>query len=275
MRYKQIEGLDWAPRGPGLKHPWHGMAWHGTPPPPPVPPPIVGTPLRPPVKVLRRCSGDCDQGLKNTAPAHAKAQDVHPDPPPSSVPPPPLVGCPSRTLGSQTTCSSHALVRPDVSTSLGTCLALLRSTVAHHRQQLGHRASRCLDQMPRDMPCAPDASGSHIIGTGGAMVLAAGCMKKVSPFQTLDATFGCLAHHRHQLRHGPHGCLDQPPHMPCAATGSCLAHHRQQLGHGPTGCLDQPRLGAQNCLGTCLDLGGQLARTPSAPAGPWCMRIAV
>ena len=250
------------------------MAWHSAPPPP-VPPPIVGTPLRPPVRVLRRCSGDCDQGLKNTAPAHAKAQDVHPDPPPSFVPPPPLVGCPSRTLGSHTTGSSHALVRPDISTSLGTCLALLRSTVSH---TIGNSwaivradaSTRCLGTCLAHQP-----SGSHIGGTGRAMVLATGCMKKVSPFQTLDATFGCLAHHRQQLRHGPRGCLVQPPHMHCAATGSCLAHHRQQLGHGPRGWLDQPRLGAQNCLGTCLDLGGQLARTPSAPAGPWCMRMAV
>ena len=232
------------------------MAWHSAPTPP-VPSPIVGTPLRPPVKVLRRSSGDCDQGLKNTAPAHAKAQDVHPDPPPSSVPPPPLVGCPSRTLGSHTTGSRHALC-------LGAprCLDQPRHmpgaaavySLAHHRQQLGHRASGC---------------------TGRAMVLAAGCMKKVSPFQTLDATFGCLAHHRQQLHHGPRGCLDQPPHMPCAATGSCLAHHRQQLGHGARRCLDQHRLGAQNCLRTCLDLGGQLPRTPSAPAGPRCMRMAV
>ena len=249
------------------------MAWHSAPPP--VPPPIVGTPLRPPVKVLRRCSGDCDQGLKNTAPAHAKAQDVHPDPPPSSVPPPPLVGCPSRTLGSHTTGSRHALVRPDVSTSLGTCLALLRSdvsTIGNSWAIVRADALRTSRLHHRHLLWAP---GSHIIGTGRAMVLAAGCMKKVSPFQTLDATFGCLAHHRQQLRHGPRGCPDQPPHMPCAATGSCLAHHRQQLGHGARRCLDQHLLGAQNCLGTCLDLGGQLARTPSAPAGPWCMRTDV
>ena len=195
--------------------------------------------------------------------------------PPSSVPPPPLVGCPSRTLGSHTTGSSHALVRPDVSTSLGTCLALLRSdvsTIGNSWAIVRADALRTSRLHHRHLLWAP---GSHIIGTGRAMVLAAGCMKKVSPFQTLDATFGCLAHHRQQLRHGPRGCLDQPPHMPCAATGSCLAHHRQQLGHGPRGCLDQPRLGAQNCLGTCLDLGGQLAPTPSAPAGPWCMRMAV
>ena len=228
------------------------MAWHSAPPP--VPPPIVGTQLRPPVKVLRRCSGDCDQGLKNTAPAHAKAQDVHPDPPPSSVPPPPLVGCPSRTLGSHTTGSSHALVRPDVSTSLGTCLALLRSTVAHHRQQLGHRASRCLDQMPRDMPCAPDASGSHIIGTGRAMVLAAGCMKKVSPFQTLDATFGRLAHHWQQLRHGPHGCLDQP--------GTCLALLQAAVSH----TIGSNWAMVRQHVSTSLDL---VRRTASGHASTW------
>ena len=255
------------------------MAWHSAPPTPPVPPPIVGTPLRPPVKVLRRCSGDCDQGLKNTAPAHAKAQDVHPDPPPSSVPPPPLVGCPSRTLGSHTTGSRHALVRPDVSHTIGTCLALLRSTVSH---TIGNswaivRADASTICLGTCLAHQPSTSSASVVGAPvvRAMVLAAGCMKKVSPFQTLDATFGCLAHHRQQLRHGPRGCLDQPPHMPCAATGSCLSHHRQQLGRGARRCLDQHLLGAQNCLGTCLDLGGQLARTPSAPAGPWCMRTDV
>ena len=174
------------------------MAWHGTlpPPTPPVPPPIVGTPLRPPVKVLRRCSGDGDQGPKNTAPAHAKAQDVHPDPPPSSVPPPPLVGCPSRALGSHTTGSTHALVRPDVSHTIGTCLALLRYTVSH---TIGNSwAIVRADASTRCLAHQPSTSSASVVGAPvvRAMVLAAGCMKKVSPFQTLDATGTCLAHHR-------------------------------------------------------------------------------
>ena len=128
------------------------------------------------------------------------------------------------------------------------CAQMSRPASAHAWRCCGlmSRPSATAGPSCEQMPWAPAV---YIIGTGRAMVLAAGCMKKVSPFQTLDATFGCLAHHRQQLRHGPRGCLDQPPHMPCAATGSCLAHHRQQLGHGPRGCLDQPRLGAQNCLG--------------------------
>ena len=70
------------------------------------------------------------------------------------------------------------------------------------------------------------APGLHNIGIVRASVQAAGCLKKVCPFQTFDATGTCLAHHRQQLRHGLCKFLDQPTHMPCAATGSCLTHHR-------------------------------------------------
>lgn len=161
------------------------MAWHSAPPTPPVPPPIVGTPLRPPVKVLRRCSGDCDQGLKNTAPAHAKAQDVHPDPPP--------LFCPSPT------------------------------------------------------PCR------------------------------LSLPYTWLAHNRLQSCLGAPRCLDQPRHMPGAAAVYCLAHHRQQLGHRASRCLDHmprdmPCAPAVYIIGICC---GRLAHTSSAPAGPWCWRLAV
>ena len=181
MRYKKIEGLDWTPRGPRLKHPWHGMALC---PPPPVPPPIVGTPLRPPVKVLRRCSGDCDQGLKHSAPAHAKAQDVHPDPPPSSVPPPPLVGCPSRALGSHTTGSTHALVRPDVSHTIGTCLALLRSTVSH------------------------TIGNSWAIVRADASTICLGTCLAHQPSTSSASVVGAwLTHHRHRQGHGAGGWL--------------------------------------------------------------------
>ena len=175
---------------------WHGMALRPTPP---VPSPIVGTPLRPPVKVLRRSSGDCDQGLKNTAPAHAKAQDVHPDPPPSSVPPPPLVGCPSRTLGSHTTGSRHALC-------LGAprCLDQPRHmpgaaavyTLAHHRQQLGHRASRCLDQMPRDMPMVREDVSTSI-----------DLVRRTASGHASTWAGNCLGHHRHQQGLGACGWL--------------------------------------------------------------------
>ena len=37
----------------------------------------------------------------------------------------------SRTLGSHTTVSRRALVRPDVPTNLGTCLVMLWYTVSH------------------------------------------------------------------------------------------------------------------------------------------------
>ena len=162
------------------------MAWHGPPPPPPHTSPSPNSRNSTPTAgkgspaMLRRR----DQGLKNTAPAHAKAQDVHPDPPPSSVPPPPLVGCPSRTLGSHTTGSSHALVRPDVSTSLGTCLALLRSTVSH---TIGNcwaivradASTRCLGTCLAHQPSTSEAS---VVGVW-------------------------LTHHRHRQGHGAGGWL--------------------------------------------------------------------
>ena len=54
----------------------------------------------------------------------------------------------------------------------------------------------CVEQ-PRAFLAKLWASGSHIIGTSRAMVHSAAGFKKVSPFQTADATGTCLAHHRH------------------------------------------------------------------------------
>ena len=64
-------------------------------------------------------------------------------------------------------------------------------------EQMPRPASTWCVEQPRAFLAKLWASGSHIIGTSRAMVHSAAGFKKVSPFQTADATGTCLAHHRH------------------------------------------------------------------------------
>ena len=186
----------------------------------------------------------------------------------------------SRTPSATAGPSCEQMPRPDASGHA------LRTSRLHHRHLLW-------------------APGSHIIGTGRAMVLAAGCMKKVSPFQTLDATFGCLAHHRQQLRHGPPDALTSlrtclaPLQAAVSHTigsnwamvrqdvstsldlvrrtasghastwaGNWLGHHRHQQGLGACGWLYEKSVPISDTR--CY---GHLPRTPSAVTLTWSARI--
>ena len=97
-----------------------------------------------------------------------------------------------RSVVSHTIGSNCAMVRADALTSRRTCLALLQAAVSH---TIGSNWAMVREDVSTSLDLAR-RTASDTIGTSRALVHADGCTKKVSQFQTLDATGTRLAHHR-------------------------------------------------------------------------------
>ena len=126
---------------------------------------------------------------------------------------------------------------------------------------------------------------SHTISTNWAMVRADASAPAWLGREAGSHTIGGNCYH------GPHRCLDQPRHIPCAAAACWLAHHRHQPRLGAPRSLDQPRhmpwrlqSEISHTIGIIWSLvrqmprhmpglARQLAHSPSAAAGPWCEQM--
>lgn len=162
--------------------------------------------------------------------------------------------------------------------------------LTHHWHQQGHGAFGCRFQ--KSVPISDSRCYGHLSRTPSALT---GPWSARMPRQASVSGWLGREAGSHTIGsnwyHGPRRCLDQPRHIPCAAAACWLAHHRHQPRLGVPRCLDQPRhmpwllqSVISHTIGIIWSLvrqmprhmpglARQLARSPSAAAGPWCEQM--